>query len=321
MSARKITRARVIVTAMTLVATSLTASVCSADDSVGTMGTTTAATEAATTADSDAKPVHHHHHHEEPKADTSKAADAPEAVKPAPAPAPEPAKAVTPPTVITAPLAAASASIATTDATPLQLRETHPIALAPEPPAYAAWKLAGILALMGAGAFFLKRRQAQRRPAETIRSLQVLKKLSIGVRTELLVVDVDGQRLLLGVTPNSIQTLAALPDLDAAASEEMESRAATTFRPERALGEKSNGLGDRLAALVERSRTSDSDALADTRNDLRTTARPQRSSTSKRPASATEALEGQARGLADLRENVPRDSRGLADLRKIGRVG
>ena len=150
--------ARIVVTAMTLFATSLTASVCSADE------------------------------------------------------APTPAIAATAAAPIAAaPIAAAPLATEPT-ATPLQLRATHPLELAQDPVSnYAAWKLAAALAVMAAGAYALKKHNDKNRPTETIRSLQVLKKLSIGVRTELIVVDVDGQRLLLGVTPSSIQTLASLP--------------------------------------------------------------------------------------------------------------
>ncbi|MEO8875815.1 MAG: flagellar biosynthetic protein FliO [Polyangiaceae bacterium] len=304
MSPRKFTSARSVVIAMTLVATSLTATVASADDSVATMSATPAGATAGTNSDgvsdAEAKPRHHHHHEEAkaPATDTAKAAD----------PTPAPTAAATPEAPkAAAPIDAKPAAPEAPAATPLALRETHPLAMAPEPPANTTWKLAGILIALCAGAFFLKRRNDQRKPADQVKSLQVLKKLSIGVRSELLVVDIDGQRLLIGVTPNSIQTLAALPDPEAV---EMDEPRRATSIPPRA----QDALGDRFQALVERSRTSDADDDLDSRS--RVTAPPARRLPSKRPA-AKEAFEGQARGLADRRENVPRDSRGLA---KIGRL-
>jgi flagellar biogenesis protein FliO len=258
---RKFPRASLIVTAMTLFATSLTASVCSADEAKAAAAPTPATTPAATAIAS------------------------------------------------TAPIAAAPIATAPTS-TPLQLRETHPLELAQDPASnYAAWKLVGALAAMAAGAFAFKKYNEKNRPAETIRSLQVLKKLSIGVRTELIVVDVDGQRLLLGVTPSSIQTLASLPDPEPidqpeeiAAPEQTASRFAPTYRPTE-IGERSQQLGERLAALVNRSRV-DSEKPAELRPDLRVTARPQRRATTKKPsvapASGAEALEGQARGLTKI---------------------
>jgi flagellar biogenesis protein FliO len=248
--------ARTFVTALTLFATSLTATVCSADESP------TPTTTATATAIAPAAPI---------------ASAAPIATAPA--------------------------------ATPLQLREPHPLALAQDPiDKYAAWKLVAALAVMAAGAYAFKKHNDKRRPAETIRSLQVLKKLSIGVRTELIVVDVDGQRLLLGVTPSSIQTLASLPDPEPVEQEEIEQpeqtqtgpRFAPTYRPGE-IGERSQQLGERLAALVQRSRVAESEKPAELRPDLRVTARPQRRATTKPSIAPTsDAPEGQVRGLTKI---------------------
>jgi flagellar biogenesis protein FliO len=212
-----------------------------------------------------------------------------------------------------APAASAATPIATAaPATPLNLRQSHPLELAQDPVNnYAAWKLVAALAAMAAGAFAFKKYNEKNRPAQTINSLQVLKKLSIGVRTELIVVDVDGQRLLLGVTPSSIQTLASLPDPDPIdqheeanamdATDQPASRFMPTYRPGE-IGERSQQLGERLAALVSKSRAVESEKPADLRADLRVTARPQRRATTKKPsvAPAAEALEGQARGLGKI---------------------
>ncbi|MEO7109536.1 MAG: flagellar biosynthetic protein FliO [Polyangiaceae bacterium] len=252
--------ARTFVTALTLFATSLTATVCSADES--------------------------------------------------PAPATTAATSAIAPTAPAAPSAAAAPIATAPSATPLQLREPHPLALAQDPiDKYAAWKLVAALAMIAAGAYAFKKHSDKRRPVETIRSLQVLKKLSIGVRTELIVVDVDGQRLLLGVTPSSIQTLASLPDPEPSEQEEIEQpeqtqtspRFAPTYRPGE-IGERSQQLGERLAALVQRSRVAESEKPAELRPDLRVTARPQRRATTKKPSAApgADALEGQARGLGKI---------------------
>ena len=59
-----------------------------------------------------------------------------------------------------------------------------------------------------------KTRRPQANPAS--HDLTIVSRTSIGVRSELLIVNVDGQRLLIGVTAGSIQRLATLPDpLDA----------------------------------------------------------------------------------------------------------
>lgn len=67
----------------------------------------------------------------------------------------------------------------------------------------------------GAGSFaslasaFSTRSQKSEAPSQTLR---VLAKTSAGMRSDLLVVDVGSMRVLVGVTPSSIQTLAILPD-------------------------------------------------------------------------------------------------------------
>jgi flagellar protein FliO/FliZ len=281
------------VTTMALAATSLTATVCSADDAPAeteSLGNPPSAIATTTTA---ATPPAHHEHHD------TRSASAPAA---AATPAPVLTAATT--TIASAPTPTPAASAPA--ATPLQLRETapHALELAPEPAANSLWKLGAILALLGAGAYALKKHNEKNKPAETVRSLKVLKKLSIGVRTELMVVDVDGQRLLLGVTPSSIQTLAALPDPEPMEMPEPErestSRISPTVRPAPEMGERSLQIGERLAALVEKSRISETGyPEADSRPDLRVTARPQRR-ISKKPGPATEPPEGQARGLSKI---------------------
>jgi flagellar protein FliO/FliZ len=75
----------------------------------------------------------------------------------------------------------------------------------------AGWKLAA-LALLGAGAFWAWKQRFRRAPADPHAQLRVLRRTTIGVRSELLVLEVEGQKLLIGVTPSSMQTLFLLPD-------------------------------------------------------------------------------------------------------------
>jgi flagellar protein FliO/FliZ len=81
--------------------------------------------------------------------------------------------------------------------------------------------MAVVVAALGAGAWMWKRRkgavQPERRP-----SLVITARQTIGVRSELLVVEIGGQSLLLGVTPGAIQRLAVLPDPVAEAAESLE---------------------------------------------------------------------------------------------------
>ena len=229
------------------------------------------------------------------------------AAKPAPAAAtPAPVLTAATTTIASAPIAAPTPAASTS--TPLQLRETqssHPLELAPEPAANSLWKLGAILALMGAGAFALKKHNEKNKPAATIKSLQVLKKLSIGVRTELIVVDVDGQRLLLGVTPSSIQTLASLPDPEPMEMQEPEmasaSRISPTVRPAPEIG-----AGARYGSVNASPRSSKKRASPKLifRQPIVGSARHRSSATTRdheeAVGPATEPPEGQARGLAKI---------------------
>ena len=95
--------------------------------------------------------------------------------------------------------------------TPLVVRAAHPMELQPEPPvSRLGFKLAAGLVVVGGGLWAWKRRRAA--PAAKRRSLTITARKAIGVRSELLVVEIDGHSLLLGVTPGSIQRLAVLPD-------------------------------------------------------------------------------------------------------------
>lgn len=99
---------------------------------------------------------------------------------------------------------------------PLRLRrdgDTAPIALAPEKSGDDWWikALAGV-ALLGAGAFALRKKGMLDKPEEKKPKVEILERMSLGVRSELVVVGVDGQRLLLGVTAGGIQRLALLSE-------------------------------------------------------------------------------------------------------------
>lgn len=97
---------------------------------------------------------------------------------------------------------------------PLDLRQQKPLVLADESTnASIGWKLGAVLLIGGLCAWAAKTRPA-RRPGGDVPSLRILGRTSIGVRSELVVVEVDGQRLLLGVTPSTIQNLYIAPLVD-----------------------------------------------------------------------------------------------------------
>jgi flagellar protein FliO/FliZ len=161
-------------------------------------------------------------------------------------------------------------SAATESATPLALRSSKPLELAPEPThSGLGWKVVAVLAILGGGAFYLRKRIGPKRIDDG--QLTIVRRTAIGIRSELLVVNVEGQRMLLGVTPHSIQSLAVLDGEEAAEAPASDSQA-----PDHA-------LEHRFAALLKSTETRAVAARAD--------AMPR----------AEDEVAGQARGLLALR--------------------
>ena len=141
---------------------------------------------------------------------------------PAPAPAPRvvaapiPALVVARPESIAAPTQAPSPTV-THPATPLPVRTSRPLALVAEHGYQGGgWKI--LLGFAGLGiALMLWKRRAPITAVTTGCEIQVVTRTSIGGRGELLVVDVGGQRMLLGVTSGSVQYLSAIDTPEIAA--------------------------------------------------------------------------------------------------------
>ncbi len=116
---------------------------------------------------------------------------------------------------------------APTGATPLQVRAAKPLALEPAPSTSGwVWKLLAVSGAVGLGAWLWSRRVV--RPVDaSVPELRILGRTSAGLRCELLLVELGDQRLLLGVTPHSIQNLYIIPE---AGSNESEAQAASTGR-------------------------------------------------------------------------------------------
>jgi flagellar biogenesis protein FliO len=98
--------------------------------------------------------------------------------------------------------------------TPLSVRPARPLSLdAPSGGTSLVWKLMALAVVAGAG--FVAWQRRARRPAPRDLELRIVRRASLGAKSELVVVLVEGQRLLLGVTANAIQSLLILPDEDA----------------------------------------------------------------------------------------------------------
>lgn len=143
------------------------------------------------------------------------------------APAP-PASATPPAPASAAPAAAAPAASAAPEAapetpapaaTPLATRPSKPLTLAsPNEGTPFAYKLFAGVGVAAAAGLWLKKKRRGHAPTTASR-IDVLGRTSVGVRSELIVVEVEGTRLLVGMTPSAIQTLAVLDAVDAPAVE------------------------------------------------------------------------------------------------------
>ncbi len=140
------------------------------------------------------------------------------------------------------PAAAPSSAASPEGGTPLALRPSKPLELAHEPPhSGIGWKLAAIVAVLGGAAFYVRKKWTP--SASHDAQLTIVRRATVGFRSELLVVNVEGQRLLLGVTPQSIQSLAILDNDEAPAA---------AAAPVDAAGSASTGsLGERFAAMLD----------------------------------------------------------------------
>lgn len=222
----------------------------------------------------------------------------------APSPPIAPAAPPTPP----GPSAAPPADPATT--TPLAVRANppaKPLALAPASEGLGVgYKLLAIVAIGGAVALYLKKKRGARTAAAANSKIDILARAGIGVRSQLVVVEVEGTRLLVGMTPSTIQTLAVLqtPEDEGFVAAPEASAGAIDDRLELDMLRPAN-LGDRVRLLlgtdepVKPHLSSVKPKLAprprEARSDARTMAA--RAKTEARDSRDSREVAGQARGL------------------------
>jgi flagellar biogenesis protein FliO len=119
------------------------------------------------------------------------------------------------------------AAIRTITEPSLPLRAPAPALELAKPAPSSSWGTRiGLVVLAGLGGFaFLRAKKRGGRGAKGGRDaasasrIVVHARTSLALRTEVAVVEVSGLRLLLGITPHAIQTLAVLPELDGEAAE------------------------------------------------------------------------------------------------------
>ena len=162
--------------------------------------------------------------------------------------------------------------------TPLHVRSSKPLELEPAvPPLAMGWKLSAIALAVGCGAIWLWKRRTARPLDVDIPEVRILRRTPIGVRSELLVIDFEGQRLLLGVTPHTIQNLFIVPPEAPTAGE----------------GDAPGTFAGRLADMIDAS-----DLVTPS---PRSSTNTQASRDSRRMANDV-PIEGQARGLIGTRD-------------------
>jgi flagellar biogenesis protein FliO len=108
-------------------------------------------------------------------------------------------------------------------ATPLQVRPSKPLDLQhSDSHTPIGYKLLAAAVVIGGAVVWAKKRKGASvtKDKKKRSSIDLLARHSLGVRNELLVVDVEGTRLLVGMTPGSMSTLAVLQTPEGVVGEE-----------------------------------------------------------------------------------------------------
>jgi flagellar protein FliO/FliZ len=218
------------------------------------------------------------------------------------APALQPTPPVQPTSALAAPPAPAAPVVvapAPTIAPPVEAAAT-PLAVRPTPATHltlapssegigTGLKVLAILGVGGALAFFIRRkRTATAIPASRI---SIVARESLGVRSEVVVLDVEGTRLLVGLTPTTMQTLAVLdpPEADGLDTAEEE-----PFQPDETFGDRVRSLLGAVETSPPRVAAAKPVAPAKPRPSM---SRPLPSTRSNKSNLAMRDVAGQARGL------------------------
>lgn len=129
-------------------------------------------------------------------------------------------------------------------ATPLNIRPSipSPLSLAPSHEGLGlGYKLLAFAVVAGGLVLYARKRRGGRGLDAPKSRIDILARSGLGVRSELVVIEVDGTRLLVGMTPNAIQTLAVL---DASAVENRE------VAEEEEIAPRTNDIGERVRTLL-----------------------------------------------------------------------
>lgn len=117
--------------------------------------------------------------------------------------------------ILLAPVASADGDAPTAqEKAGLPLRPNKPLSMAPAESSGASglWKLALAGVLAAGGVWLYKRRAKNMAGAAPAPKIRVVTRTQLAMRSELVVVEVDGATMLLGVTPHAIQLVTTLGD-------------------------------------------------------------------------------------------------------------
>jgi flagellar biogenesis protein FliO len=166
------------------------------------------------------------------------------------APAAPPAVAAAPPAMAAAPAPAMPAQAAVgpeqpqAPVTPLSVRPSLPtqLSLAPSHEGLGlGYKVLAFAVVAGGLVLYARKKRGGRLLDAPKSRIDILARSGLGVRSEVVVLEVDGTRLLVGMTPNAIQTLAVL---DASAAENRE------VAEEEDIAPRTNDIGERVRTLL-----------------------------------------------------------------------
>ncbi|MBX3206254.1 MAG: flagellar biosynthetic protein FliO [Labilithrix sp.] len=192
-------------------------------------------------------------------------------------------------------------------ATPLATRPSKPLTLANTSEGTPfVYKLLAGLGVAAAAGLWLKKKRGVRALAPASR-IDVLGRTSVGVRSELLVVEVEGTRLLVGMTPSAIQTLAVLDAVDASSGAE----AAMLEGPERDRAPIARVEERPMMEIADRARS----LLGGARQPAKPAAAPKRAPAAK--TAKMPRVAGQAKGLLLALEQPKDDAQSGAPERRV----
>ncbi len=200
----------------------------------------------------------------------------------------------------TAPAASGAHSTDAHAGTPLGVRQPRSLTLAPASSSGGDWKLLIGVGGLAVGVFIWKRRADAASGSSSGPELKIVRRTPLQHHGELLVVEVGGQRMLLGATSTSVQHLATLEGAEESATEPATSPAPVIEAPTASLAPAVSAPRDeatvRFEAMLAAARS------AADRDTMRTP--PRRPTLPREAPPVEEEVEEQVRGLISL--GVPR---------------